>query len=163
MAAKYKNPPIWAKFGFQVDYDVANWYPSLVCYGSHFDSKMAAKIQKSSDLGDIWFPSGFWCWELISMVWEPYYDPLCRNIHRSMWQLFGGLEKFKMAAVAMVTKVQNGCQIQKSSDLGEIWFPSRLWCSELIFIVGFLWRPFWIQNGHHNTKIHRFGRNLVSK
>jgi hypothetical protein len=24
MTAKYKNPPIWAKFGFQVDYDVAN-------------------------------------------------------------------------------------------------------------------------------------------
>jgi hypothetical protein len=24
MAAKYKNPPIWAKFGFQVDDDVAN-------------------------------------------------------------------------------------------------------------------------------------------
>jgi hypothetical protein len=24
MATKYKNPPIWAKFGFQVDYDVAN-------------------------------------------------------------------------------------------------------------------------------------------
>jgi hypothetical protein len=23
---KYKNPPIWAKFGFQVDYDVANCY-----------------------------------------------------------------------------------------------------------------------------------------
>jgi hypothetical protein len=22
MATKYKNPPIWAKFGFQVDYDV---------------------------------------------------------------------------------------------------------------------------------------------
>jgi hypothetical protein len=22
--AKYKNPPIWAKFGFQVDYDVVN-------------------------------------------------------------------------------------------------------------------------------------------
>jgi hypothetical protein len=21
---KYKNPPIWAKFGFQVDYDVAH-------------------------------------------------------------------------------------------------------------------------------------------
>jgi hypothetical protein len=21
---KYKNPPIWIKFGFQVDYDVAN-------------------------------------------------------------------------------------------------------------------------------------------
>jgi hypothetical protein len=48
------------------------------------------------------------------MVWEPYYDPLCRNIHRSMWQLLGGgggggggLNKFKMAAVAMVAKVQN--------------------------------------------------------
>ena len=124
MAAKYKNPPIWAKFGFQEDYDVANWYSSLVCYGGHFDSKMAAKIQKSSDLGEIWFPSRCWCRELISMVWEQYYDPLCRNIHCSMWQLLG-LNKFKMAAVAMVTKVQNGHQIQK--------------CCELIFIVGLLW------------------------
>jgi hypothetical protein len=51
---------------------------------------------------------------------------LCRNIHRSVWQLFAGVEKFKMAAVAMVTKVQNSRQIQKYSDLGEIWFPSRL-------------------------------------
>jgi hypothetical protein len=24
MPPKYKNPPIWAKFGFQVDYDVVN-------------------------------------------------------------------------------------------------------------------------------------------
>jgi hypothetical protein len=39
---------------------------------------------------------------------------------------FGELIKFKMVDVAMVTKVQNGSQIQKSSDLGEIWFPSRL-------------------------------------
>ena len=23
-AAKYKKPPIWAKFGFKVDYDIAN-------------------------------------------------------------------------------------------------------------------------------------------
>jgi hypothetical protein len=43
-----------------------------------------------------------------------------------VWQLFAGVEKFKMAAVAMVTKVQNSRQIQKYSDLGEIWFPSRL-------------------------------------
>jgi hypothetical protein len=49
---------------------------------------MAAKIQKSSDLGEILLPSRFRYWELISMVWEPYYDPLCRNIHRSMWQPF---------------------------------------------------------------------------
>ena len=34
-ASKYKNPPIWAKFGFQVDYDVANLYPS---FGSHIIS-----------------------------------------------------------------------------------------------------------------------------
>jgi hypothetical protein len=47
---------------------------------------------------------------------------------------FGGLKKFKMAAVAMVTKVQNGRQIQKSSDLGEIWFPSRWW----IFLQSFM-------------------------
>jgi hypothetical protein len=40
-----------------------------------------------------------------------------------MWQF---LKKFKMTAVATVTKVQNGRQIKKSSDLGEIWFPSRL-------------------------------------
>ena len=25
---KYKNPPIWAKFGFQVDLALANWYSS---------------------------------------------------------------------------------------------------------------------------------------
>jgi hypothetical protein len=35
---------------------------------------------------------------------------------------FWGLKKLKMAAVAMVTKVQNGHQIQKSSDLGKIGF-----------------------------------------
>ena len=29
----------------------------LVCYGGHFEYKMAAKIQRSSDLGKIWFPS----------------------------------------------------------------------------------------------------------
>jgi hypothetical protein len=28
-----------------------------VCYGGHFESRMTAKIQKSSDLGEIWFPS----------------------------------------------------------------------------------------------------------
>jgi hypothetical protein len=29
----------------------------LVGYGSHFESKMVAKIQKSSDMDKIWFPS----------------------------------------------------------------------------------------------------------
>jgi len=72
---KYKNPPIWAKFCFQVNYDVANCYPSLVCYGGHIESKMAAKIQNSSDLDEIWFPSRLWCCELISIIWEPFNDP----------------------------------------------------------------------------------------
>jgi hypothetical protein len=36
---------------------------------------MVAKIQKSSDLGKIWFPSRLRCYELISIVWEPCYDP----------------------------------------------------------------------------------------
>jgi hypothetical protein len=31
-----------------------------------------------------------------------------------------------LAYLVPVTKVQNGRQVQKSSDLGEIWFPSRL-------------------------------------
>jgi hypothetical protein len=96
---KYKNPPIWAKFGFQVDFDVGNWYP---WFGSHIMIHFAG----------------------ISTI-------VCDS--------FWGLNNFKMATVAMVTKVQNGCQIQKSSDLGKIWFPSRLWCYELIFIVGLLW------------------------
>jgi hypothetical protein len=43
----------------------------LICYGGHFESKLAAKIQKSSDLGEIWFPSRLWYCELISIVWEP--------------------------------------------------------------------------------------------
>jgi hypothetical protein len=40
----------------------------LVYYGGHFESKMAAKIEKSSDLGDIWFPSRSWSCELIIVI-----------------------------------------------------------------------------------------------
>jgi hypothetical protein len=29
----------------------------LVCYGGHFEPKMETKLQKSSDLGEIWFPT----------------------------------------------------------------------------------------------------------
>jgi hypothetical protein len=78
---------------------------------------MATKIQKSYDLDEIWFPSRLWFCELISIVgllWRPFWklDSFhqtswnFRNIHRSVWQLFGGLNTFKMAAIAMVTKVQ---------------------------------------------------------
>jgi hypothetical protein len=70
---------------------------------------MAAKIQKFSNLDEIWFPSRLWCSELISIVgllWRPF-------------------------------RIQNGSQNTKSSDLDEIWFPSRLWCCELKSIVCF--------------------------
>ena len=40
----------------------------LGCYGGHFESKMAAKIQKSSDFDKIWFPSRFCSCELISVI-----------------------------------------------------------------------------------------------
>jgi hypothetical protein len=32
----------------------------LVCYGGHFESKMAAKIQKSSDLDEICFQVAYY-------------------------------------------------------------------------------------------------------
>jgi hypothetical protein len=35
---------IWAKFGFQVDYDVANWYSLLVCYGARNWMKLSRII-----------------------------------------------------------------------------------------------------------------------
>jgi hypothetical protein len=41
---------------------------------------------------------------------------LCRNIHCSVWQLLGGLNKFKLAAVAMVTKVQNFLNRNRTAD-----------------------------------------------
>ena len=43
------------------------------------------KIQKSSDLGKIWFPSSLWWCESISIVWKPCYDPSDHII--SCWTL----------------------------------------------------------------------------
>jgi hypothetical protein len=48
---------------------------------------------------------------------------LCRNIHRSVWQLLGGLKKFKMAAVAMVTKVQKMLNSLQTSQCFAVMFP----------------------------------------
>jgi len=113
---KYKNTPIWTKFGFQVDYDVANWYPSLVCYGGHFVSKMATKI-KNPPIG-------------MKFGFQVDYD--VANWYPSL-VCYGSHLESKMAA-----------KIQKSSDLDEIWLPSRLRCCELISIVGLLRWPFYI-------------------
>jgi hypothetical protein len=44
------------------------------------------------------------------MVWEPYYDPLCSNIHHIMWQLLG------------VEKIQNGGRCH--GDQGIKWPPN---------------------------------------
>ena len=135
MAAKYKNPLIWVKFDFQVDYDVANWYPSLVPKWppKYKNPPIWAKFgfQVDFDVGN-WFP---WFGSHIMIHFVGITAVVCD----SFWG--GGWKKIKMATIAMVTKVQNGHQIQKSSDLGEILFPSRLWCCKLnlIFIVGLLW------------------------
>ena len=48
---------------------------------------------------------------------------LCRNIHRSVWQLLGGFNKFKMVAVAMVTKVQNFLVSLQTSQIFAVMFP----------------------------------------
>jgi hypothetical protein len=65
------------------------YMPSLVeisLAGGHFESKMAAKIPKSSDLGKIWFPSRLLCCELISNIWfamaailNPKWPPKYKN------------------------------------------------------------------------------------
>jgi hypothetical protein len=55
---------------------------------------MAAKIQKSSDLGKIWFPSRLLCCELISNIWfamavilNPKWPPKYKN--PPIWGKFG--------------------------------------------------------------------------
>ena len=123
MAAKYKNPPIWAKFGFQVDYDVANWYLSLVCYGGQFESKMATRIQNPPIWAKFCFQVDFdvgnwysWFGSHIMIHFVGISTVVCG----SFW---GGWTNSKWWPL---TKVQNGRQIQKSSDLGEIWFPSTV-------------------------------------
>jgi hypothetical protein len=60
--------------------------------------------QKRGDLKKIWIP------------FIKLHETLCRNIHRSVWQLLGGLKKFKMAAVAMVTKVQKMLNSLRTAD-----------------------------------------------
>ena len=74
----------------------------LVCYGGHFESKMAAKIQKSSDLGKILFPRRLWCCELIFIIWfamaailNPKWPPKYKN--PPIWGKFGFHVDFALA------------------------------------------------------------------
>ena len=54
---------------------------------------------------------------------------LCRNIHRCVWQLLG-LQKFKMAVVAMVTKVQKMLNSLQTSQSFVVMFPVTSTSSE---------------------------------
>ena len=160
-----------------------------ICIQGHFyqatSFKMAAnkiiKLSMVSDFNENWYLGVFWSEELVSalssdmgVVWgllclhahriKPIYyyssssspnDLVRPNSQRLMIRSllnFTGRWKSKMVA-----------KIQKSSYLNGISFSSGLWCCELISIVGLVWWPFWIQNGCQNTRILRFGRNLISK
>jgi hypothetical protein len=59
---------------------------------------------------------------------------LCRNIHRSVWQLLGGLNKFKMAAIAMVTKVQKMLSSLRTADPFETWHKNRSSLKVVLFV-----------------------------
>ena len=50
---------------------------------------------------------------------------LCKNIHRSVWQLLGSWKKFKMATVAMVAKVQKMLNSNRTADPFETWHKNR--------------------------------------
>ena len=116
----------------------------LICYGRHFESKMSAKIQKSSDLDEIWFPSRLWCCELIStigLLWWPFWIQNDRQNIKLLW--FGGNLVWYRSLVCYDGHFESKMaakKIQRSFDMGEMWFPSRLWCCELISIVDLLWR-----------------------
>ena len=145
MAAKYKNPPIWANFGFQVDYDVANWYPSLVCYGSHFESKMATKIQKSSDLGEILFPIRLWCCELIFIVgllWWLELDETFQKFCLTCVHIILRLRNFRMAVVA-TTNVNNlKCSEWDKFNRNVVWHVYKwFWGLEISKCLPLPWKP----------------------
>ena len=48
---------------------------------------------------------------------------LCRNIHRSVWQLLGVENILKMVTVAMVTKVQKMLNSLQTSQIFAVMFP----------------------------------------
>ena len=73
---KFKNEKISMEMDIYSEKDMLHHMATIsICNGGHFESKMVAKIQKSSDLTNIWFPSRLWCCKLIAFVWEPCYDP----------------------------------------------------------------------------------------
>jgi hypothetical protein len=71
----YKNPPIWAKFGFQVDYDVANWYPKF----TEMLSTMRDEDKRRS----------FWKLKFLSL------KIMCTHVRQNFWKVSSNSEHFK--------------------------------------------------------------------
>ena len=115
-----------------------------VCYGGHFESKMSTKIQKSSDLSEIWFPSRLWCCELISKLHRnvKHYELMCRLLSEfSKWpplpwkpqkntknlkcsELDDTFHKFFLTCVHIILRLRN-FSFQKDLRLSssQKWFP----------------------------------------
>jgi hypothetical protein len=51
------------------------WRPSWFAMVAILNPKWPPNYKKSSNLGKIWFPSRLWYCNLISIIWEPCYDP----------------------------------------------------------------------------------------
>jgi hypothetical protein len=84
---------------------------------------MAAKLQKFSDLGQIWFPSRFWCWELISFLYlvailylgyhgnGRHFDfdqhPKSCHILRWIFLQSGSYQKFCLTCVHTILRLRN--------------------------------------------------------
>ena len=72
-------------------------------YGGHFESKMVAKIQKSSGLAKILFPSRLWCCKLIFIVgllWCSELDETYQKFCLTCVHIILRLRNFRIAAVA---------------------------------------------------------------
>jgi hypothetical protein len=136
MATKYKNPPIWAKFGFQVDYDVV--------YSYKVDHNMAPKPWISIPNIKIYLETKFHPNWRIFVFWRPFWiqnglhSKLTMDINSQHAKKIGiGWTNF--AAVAMETKK------------GGFEFFFRFLSSNFInWRIFVFWRPFWIQNGLHS-------------
>jgi hypothetical protein len=62
------------------------------CYGGHFESKMTAKIQKSSDLGEIFFPLFV---ATVATLKFLSLKIMCTHVRQNFWKASSNSEHFK--------------------------------------------------------------------
>jgi hypothetical protein len=112
----------------------------LVSYGDHFESKMAAKIKKSSDLGKIWFSSrscifsdffNFYIGSHFEMAASlKNLETKCTTLSDDLFVCHVSKGSTDMATISVCYgghfESKMATKLQKSSDLDEIWFPCRL-------------------------------------